>query len=684
MNKYLQATAIAGVLSITFSCSSTKNKKDTIEQSQNGTLKSIDLSYMDKSVKPQDDFFLFANGNWVKNNPVPAQESNWGSFNELENSNMSKLTDILVHARTSSFELANENTLLGNFYQSFTDLKTRNKAGSLPVQAQVAEIMALNDKKQLAVQLAKMHQLGISSFFSFGVGQDMMDVKRNVIYLSQDGLGLPNKEYYTDKYKDIQNKYIQYIDELYRNSSQNKTAGNFGESVFSVEKQLSQSMMGPAEMRIPELSYNKMSVKEIENLLMNFDFSGYMKLVKSKEADSIIVGQPDYFKALDQFIASSSLEDLKKYLIFCTENHYASYLDSKTVALSFNFYSGTLSGKKEMKPINEVAINAITHMSVGELLGKEFVEKYYSEEAQTRVNIMVDNLLKAFEDRIHTLTWMSPETKKEALNKLHSIGRKLGFPSKWETFENLKMDPSDLKGNIDRIRLRDWEKNMKELDQPIDLAKWEMPAHMINAYYHPLLNEIAFPAGIMQAPFFDVEAEDAVNYGRIGMVIGHEFTHGFDDMGSKFGADGSFTNWWKPEDRKAFEANTVLLGKTFERFCPVDGHCVNPDLTMGENIADLGGITMAYYAYKKTAEYQSGKLIDGYTPAQRFFIAFAQLWKINYKDEELVNRISNDPHSPGMYRVNGPLMNCPEFFEAFNIPAGAKMRNSDDSISRIW
>jgi putative endopeptidase len=279
---------------------------------------------------------------------------------------------------------------------------------------------------------------------------------------------------------------------------------------------------------------------------------------------------------------------------------------------------------------------------------------------------------------------MSDETKKEATNKLNSIGRKLGFPSKWEDYSALTFTADNYIENLKMESKLSHYKNMEELSKPVDKEKWGMPAHMVNAYYHPLLNEIAFPAGIMQAPFFDENAEDAVNYGRIGMVIGHEFTHGFDDMGSKFAADGSFKNWWTESDRKLFEEKTGTLGATFAGFCPIDGHCVNPDLTMGENIADLGGLTMAYYAYKRTEEFQSAKTINGFTPAQRFFIAYAQLWKINYTDAELKNRIANDPHSPGMYRVNGPLMNCPEFFEAFDVKEGDKMRNPNEKVARIW
>jgi putative endopeptidase len=343
-----------------------------------------------------------------------------------------------------------------------------------------------------------------------------------------------------------------------------------------------------------------------------------------------------------------------------------------------------LSGKKEMKPINERAIDEITHMEFSELLGKAFVAKHFSEEASKKVNTMVDNLLVVFEERIKNLDWMSEMTKKEALIKLKAIGRKLGYPDKWEDFSSLSFNPGQYFENVNAAAQFSYQKNIEKLGEKVNKDEWGMPAHMVNAYYHPLLNEIAFPAGIMQPPFFSEHYEDAVNYGRIGMVIGHEFTHGFDDMGSKFAADGSFTNWWSADDRTRFEERTEKLGATFSGFCPIEGHCVNPQLTMGENIADLGGLTMAYYAYTRTAEFKANVPKKGYSPAQRFFIAYAQLWKISYTQEELKNRIANDPHSPGMYRVNGPLMNCPEFFKAFNVKESDPMRNPEESISKIW
>jgi putative endopeptidase len=416
----------------------------------------------------------------------------------------------------------------------------------------------------------------------------------------------------------------------------------------------------------------------------NIDFDVYLKRVGCQSIDTIVVSEPDALRQMDEIFMKTSIDQWVNYLSWCMINHYADLLDENFMKLNFSFYGTDMRGMTEMKPIDERCIDDLTGSPISELLGKAFVDVAYSDDAQKRVNKMVDNLLIVFRERIAKLDWMSDKTKGEAMKKLNSIGRKLGFPSKWKDFSGIDLTPNNFVQNIDNLSAYSVKDNFSKLNQPVDRSEWGMPAHLVNAYYHPLLNEIAFPAGIMQPPFFSNQYEDAVNYGRIGMVIGHEFTHGFDDQGAQFAADGSFTNWWTEEDLKLFSSKTTTLGETFSAFCPIDGHCVNAELTMGENIADLGGLTMAYYAYTLTDEFKKGEVINGYTPAQRFFIAYAQLWKINYTDAEMKNRIATDPHSPGMYRVNGPLKNCPEFFEAFNVKEGDKMRNPKDKIAKIW
>lgn len=659
--------------------------KDKNELRSSDGQKTINLSYMDNSVNASEDFFTYANGTWVKNNPVPASESRWGSFNELDKENKKKLRAILNEAVKSNAPAGDIQQLLGAYYASYTNMNNRNKSGIGPIDKMLYDISMLETKAQLPEMVAKLHNKGVSAFFGFGVGQDLKNVDKHVLYLSQGGIGLPNRNYYLDS--DKEEILVAYKDYIYNlaNIATVSNKDNIAGDVVSLETQMAESMMEPKELRVPENTYNPFDFAEIAGWFGVFDFRSYMlnRGIETKNY-TIIVGQPDYIENLSNLIENTELERIKQYLNWCVLNHYAPHLGEKFVQVSFDFYGKTIKGSQEMKPIEDRAIEEITNIAIGEALGKAFVEKHFSEAAKNRVNKMVDNLLIVFEERINNLDWMTAETKEQAQLKLSSIGRKLGFPEEWKDFSSLKLTEDNYVANVDACTEFAIKENIAKLNKPVDKKEWGMPAHMVNAYYHPLLNEIAFPAGIMQPPFFDMEAEDAVNYGTIGMVIGHEFTHGFDDMGSKFAADGSFTNWWSAEDRTAFEERTEKLGNTFEQFCAIEGHCVNPDLTMGENIADLGGITMAYHAYTRTEEFKSGEEIKGFTPAQRFFIAYAQLWKINYTEAELKNRLENDPHSPGMYRVNGPLMNCPEFFEAFNVAEKDPMRNSTEKISKIW
>lgn len=649
-------------------------------------LETINLDFLDKTVKPEDDFFQFSNGTWLKNNEIPPSESRWGSFNELENSNKKKLTSILDEMSSKEAQKGSDALILGKYYASYIDMDRRNQLDLTPIQADLDKIKNMRSRADIVGIVAEQHSYGIGSLFGFGVGQDLKNVDYHISNLRQGGLGLPNRDYYLlENKKDILLKYGEHVTNMFKLlGNTEEQAKKASQNIVYFETELAKAMMTPAELREPEKTYNKKSLKDATQLFGKFDFESYLSSIGSLSFDTLIVSQPEFIKKVSELFEVEGLEVWRNYLTWKTLRHYSGALSDRFVNENFNFYGKILSGKSEMKPIKERAIDDITNKDFGELLGKAFVEKYFSENAQKRVNSMVDNLLLVFGRRIESLDWMSAETKKEALNKLSSIGRKLGFPSKWEDYTALAFTAESFVGNIKEENRFSVRKELSELKKPVDKDKWGMPAHMVNAYYHPLLNEIAFPAGIMQPPFFDEKAEDAVNYGRIGMVIGHEFTHGFDDKGSKFAADGTFKNWWSEEDRGKFEERTEKLGETFSVFCPIEGHCVNPKLTMGENIADLGGLTMAYYAYALTEEFKAGEVRNGYTPAQRFFIAYAQLWKIKYTDAEMKNRIANDSHSPGMYRVNGPLKNCPEFFEAFGVKEGAKMRNPANKVARIW
>ena len=679
--KTLHVFATSTLLLGLYSCG--VNSVETTDENAQSVI-SIDPNLMDTTIRPQDDFFMFANGNWIKNTEIPASESRWGSFNELDQNNKEKLTTILEAAAEANADKGSATQLIGDYYASFINMEQRNAVGATFIAEKLDKVNAINSKDGLLNHMANDYIKGISTFFSFGVGQDLKDVENNTVYFSQGGLGLPNRDYYFDETKeDIRAKYIAHIEASFELAGQADAAAK-AQEIFEFEKTLASKMMKPAELRVPENTYNKYNRADLLGMLKPFDFETFLVSIECESFDSIIVGQPEYVQHIAALYDKTSLETLKNYTAWKTINNYAGHLNEAFVQLNFDFYKGVLSGTREMKPINERAIDEITGQPINEALGQAFVAEHFSVEAKDKINRMVDDLLAVYRERINELEWMTDETKKQALTKLEAIGRKLGYPDNWEDLSIIDIKADNYLNNIDQCAMYSVRDNLSDLHRPVDKDEWGMPAHMVNAYYHPLLNEIAFPAGIMQYPFFDINVGDAVNYGGIGMVIGHEFTHGFDDMGSKFAADGSFTNWWTEIDRENFEQRTQKLGATFSGFCPIDGHCVNPDLTMGENIADLGGITMAYYAYTRTQEFKKGEIINGFNPAQRFFIAYAQLWKIKYTDEELKKRIATDPHSPGMYRVNGPLMNCPEFFEAFDVKEGDPMRNSEDVISKIW
>lgn len=655
--------------------------------------KSFDAEYMDKKVNPKDDFFQFANGQWVKDNPVPKTESRWSSFNELERDNYIKIEKIFqdLAAEKGLKDIAGFNLL--NYYESFiSENRNSDQYPGFRTIAELSRSLKLGEKtnsEDFARTVATLHKMGINVFFSFGIEQDLKDINLYVPYISQPRLGLPNKEYYEgEKFKEHHEAYRKYVNALFKRfTKEGKTLErSTADKVIRMEKKLASTMFSPVEMRDIAKNYNPISLKNLKKSADNFNWDVYFKEmgIDISTAKNIVISQMPYLKALNTLFGDLKPSDLKEYLQYEGLRALAPYLNKEYADIHFDFYSKYLVGKETQKSLSHQAIDDITSNVLGDALGKYFVKYYYTEEASKKINELVDNIMVVMKERIENLSWMTDDTKGQALVKLGTFKRKLGYPNKWKDFSSFKLSKDNLTSNIIELRKYKIKENLDKLGKPIDKDEWYMPAHMVNAYYNPLQNEIAFPAGIMQAPFFDINFEDAVNYARIGMVIGHEITHGFDDQGAQFAADGSFSDWWKTEDKEKFTGLTKTYGETFDNFCPIEGHCVNPNLTMGENIADLGGITLAYHAYKRTKEYKQNKKIGGYTPSQRFFISYAQIWKINYTEGELKNRLANDPHSPGMYRVNGPLMNCPEFFDAFGVKEGDKMRNSKDKMIVIW
>lgn len=678
------------VISLLASCDSknkeaSKDQDDSKEKDADIVVKDtarIVWADMDTAVSPKEDFFQFVNGTWVKNTEIPEEEKRWSSFNVLKENNEKKLK-VLLEDMAKLKDQPHYKDLVGKYYLSFMDSTSRNKKGIEPIQPFLDKI---KEATQLNELLGYLNKNSISIPFGFGIEQDLVKNEQYSAYISQGGLGLPNKTYYFDENKeDIRIAYKKFIvDLLMLTGNEKAEAQSKMETIYALEEKLAEASMSPIELRQPAAQYNPTATSTFLESNNNIDYLTYFNEIGVESFDTIIVSQPNFFNTLNDLASSMPIEDWKAYFEYKTINSFAKHLNDEAAMLSFGFYRTTLSGVEKRKAGWKRVINELTRKDLGEALGRAFVDKHFSEDAKEKVNTMVDHLMAAFEDRLEKLDWMSDSTKLKASKKLASFGRKLGYPNEWESFESLTLSKDDYVGNLIACHQFSMKDNLEKLGEPIDQKEWGMPPHMVNAYYHPLKNEIAFPAGIMQPPFFDPTASDAVNYGRIGMVIGHEFTHGFDDMGSKFNAEGAMKNWWTAEDREKFDARAATLGETFGKFCPFEGVCVQPQLTMGENIADIGGLTLAYYAYKKTDEFKSNESVNGFTPSQRFFIAFGQLWKYKIRDEALKEQIATDPHSPGMYRVNGPLMNMPEFFEAFNLTEEDKMRNTEVKVARIW
>ncbi len=669
--------ALAGTMLVT-GC---ENKGKSTE------LATFNQDYLDSTAKPEDDFYQFANGLWLKNNPVPASESRWGSFNEVQDHNNTIIKGLLEEASAKKDNpKGSASQLVGDYYGCIMDSAKRETDGIAPIQAELEMVKGLT-KENLAELVAHQHQHGMGSLFGFSVQEDLKDNTKYAIYVGQTGFGLPDKEYYfknDPKSVETRQKYAEHLTKLFELAGiANPTAGA---NVLATETKMNAKTMNNVEQRNIEAQYNKYTYADFKKLCPAFDWDKYFSLIGVKKMDTIIVNQPEYMKSLNGLLSSVSLDDWKNYFTNEVINPNADRLNSAMEQEDFAFYNQYMRGAKEMKPRWKRAIDAMGG-TMGEVLGKAFVEKAFSEESKKRVDDMVNNLQAALKERLQKLDWMSDATKAKAMEKMASFGRKMAYPSKWKDLSKLDISRASYAANAMNAAKFSFDEMVAKLGKPIDKTEWLMGAHVVNAYYNPVQNEICFPAGILQPPFFDPNAEDAVNYARMGAVIGHEMIHGFDDQGAQFDAKGLFQMWWDTSDYSKFTAKTQMLINQYNTFMPISGDStvkVNGQLTLGENIADFGGLTVAYYAYQKSLEGKKKEKIAGYTPEQRFFISFAQIWKNNATDQALRTQVATDPHSPAKFRVNGTLSNMPEFFEAFGIKEGAKMRQPQDKIAKIW
>lgn len=647
--------------------------------------KAIDISNFDKTIKPGDDFYDYVNGNWLKKNPIPGTETRWGSFNILDDTTRHRVQKLVEEtARIKNADKGSATQKIRDFYNAAMDTVAIEKAGATPLTPLVKKVVSIESKEDLISTIADFHRLGIDCFFNFYVGQDDKNSEANVIFMSQGGLSMPDRDYYLKDDKEsvaIREKYLNLINAQMQ-LTEMKPADDVNGVVLKIETELARASRTRVALRDPEANYNKMPVDEFFKILPELPMKIYFEKLKISERE-LVVGQPEFFKALNEITKQFTLEQLKSYLIWHLVDEKASTLSSAFVKNNFDFYDGVLSGAKEMKP-RWKRVMSMMNGSMGELIGQLYVKKYFPPQAKERVYKLVNNLIAAYKERIKTREWMEEKTKKAALEKLDKVMLKLAYPDKWKDFTNLEVGTDSYFENVNRASAFWFNYNLNKLGKQVDRSEWGMSPQTVNAYYNPGMNEIVFPAAIMQPPFFDPNADDAVNYGGMGVVIGHELTHGFDDQGSQYDANGNLKNWWTEADKERFKKNTAKLAEQFNKFVAIDTLHVNGELTLGENIADLGGLIMAYNALQKMTGLQQQTSIDGFSPEQRFFINYAQIWRNNIRPEELKKRLKVDVHSPGKFRTNGPLPNIPQFYKAFNVTKENKMYLPPEERVDIW
>lgn len=655
--------------------------------SGNETKQPLDLSGIDSTASPTNNFFQYANGTWLKNTEIPASQSGWGSFYKVRDNALHNMKVILDSvANVSDAEEGSVEQQIGDLYTSAMDSTAIEKAGTDPLQDDLDKISAIDSKKDLLDEVVREYKNGVRTLFSFSVRPDDKSSMVERAHFNQGGLGLPNRDYYfksDDKSKKIRKKYHEYVANILQMTGTEKdAAANDADALISLEKRMADASKPPVKLRNPRENYHLYSVSKFDEMTPNMDWQGTIDAM-NLGVDTVQVGQPEFYKRLSDLVDSKSLDVWKDYLRFHLVNNYASWLNDDIAAAHFDFYNRLLNGQKEPKKRWKRVSNMVNY-SLGDALGKAYVDRYFPPEAKDYMEGMVDNLQGTYRKRIKNLDWMTDSTKTKALGKLDAFAKKIGYPDEWKDYSSINITDDNIIQNLENIGTWQYKYNVDKLDEPVDRSEWSMTAPTVNAYYNPSFNEIVFPAGILQPPFYYQEADDAVNYGAIGAVIGHEMTHGFDDQGSQYDKVGNLNNWWTKKDRKQFEKRTQQVVEQYNNYTILDSLHINGELTQGENIADIGGLAITYAAFQKTDQAKSGKKINGLTPDQRFFMAFAQVWRIKNTPERLRFRINNDPHSPEKYRVIGPTSNMQPFYDAYGVEAGDNMYRPDSMRVHIW
>ena len=680
----MKAKFVIKILSLFVALVSISCKSDSKEEKEIVLTSGVLGEYMDTSVKPGDNFTAFVNGTWMKNTEIPSDKSSYGIGYILHEESEDSVKEIIEGSADGEFEKGTDEQKVQDLYKSYIDLETRNQLGVSPLQPEFDKVDSINNYDDLATYFAYANKYGISVPLTLFVYQDLKNPTIYTVYTYQGGLGLPDREYYLkddDRSKEIRVKYVEHIKKMFDLAGL-QAAEKAAVKIMSIETAIAEKHLEKEKTRDLVSLYNMFPTDTLSNIMPNFNWTGYLEEAGIKDEKNLGVLMLDYTKALDKIITSTSIEDWKIYLKWSALNTYASRLSKAITDQNFDFYSKELRGTPEQRPLWRRGVSTVNG-TLGEVVGKIYVKKHFPPEAKERMETLVSNLLKAYEQSIKELDWMSADTKKEALDKLSKFTPKIGYPDKWKSYD-IDIKREDLFGNLQRAALMEYNRELAKLGQPIDKTEWGMTPQTVNAYYNPTLNEIVFPAAILQPPFFDLNAEDAINYGSIGAVIGHEIGHGFDDKGSTFDGDGAMRNWWTENDLEEFKKRTSALVSQYDSFEALPGLNVNGEFTLGENIGDLGGLSIALKAYNIALNGKESPVMDNYTGEQRVFIGYAQSWRNKIRDEALRVQINTDPHSPANFRVNGVVSNIPEFYTAFNVQKSDSLYLAPEKRVKIW
>ena len=669
-----------GILMV--SCNTESSKKATTS-----SVKAVNAEYMDMNVNPGDDFFMYSSGGWLKDNPVPDDKTQYGSFTVLMDENQKQLKSLVLDASESEAPKGSIAQKIGDFYNSGMDTATINSLGVQPIQDELDEVAALTDQSQVLPLVAKMQLEGVRPLFYFFSSQDDQNSEMVIANFYQGGLGLPDRDYYTEqdaRTTEIQQAYVAHVQKMFELAGRSEEdAKTIAQSIMAFETRLAEASLTRLENRDPYRTYNKMTLTELQEMAPEAVWADFFSSLGLADPGDINVRQTEFIQEIAKMIKEEELVSWKNYLQWNVINKTANYLSADIEKADFEFYGTVLSGQKTQKPRWKRVLST-TSGSMGEAIGKLYVEKYFPPQAKERMIKLVENLRLALGNRIDQLDWMTDSTKVLAHEKLNTISVKVGYPDKWLDYSKLDIVAGEYYTNIKNAKKFAFQEELSKIGKPYDDTEWGMTPQTVNAYYSPNANEIVFPAGILQPPFFFMDEDDAVNYGAIGVVIGHEMTHGFDDQGRNYDKDGNLVNWWAEADASAFDEKTKSIIAQYDNYTQLDTLSVDGELTLGENIADFGGLNIAWDAFQQTAQSKSDKKIDGFTPQQRFFLSYAGVWRQNILDKELARRLKEDVHSPGEARVNIPLYNMQVFYDAFGVTPENQRFIAPEERAEIW